>query len=57
MVETRKSKLIELQILPVETGLPAVREESGKFRVKEKSGNFVLGHGILKKVSVIWGNL
>ena len=27
------------------TGLPVVREKSGKFKVREKSGNFVLGQG------------
>ena len=31
------------------TGLPLVREKSGKFKVREKSGNF----GILKKVREI----
>ena len=30
------------------TGLPLVREKSGKFKVREKSGNSVLGQGILE---------
>ena len=29
-------------------GLPLVREKSGKFKVREKSGNSVLGQGILE---------
>ena len=28
---------------PCSTGLPLVREKSGKFKVRERSGNFVLG--------------
>ena len=28
--------------------LPLVREKSGKFKVREKSGNFVLGQGNLR---------
>ena len=31
-----------------------VREKSGKFKVREKSGNFVLGQGILFWVREIW---
>ena len=30
------------------TGLPLVREKSGKFKVRKKSGNFVLGQGNLR---------
>ena len=30
------------------SGLPSVREMSGKFKVREKSGNLVLGQGILE---------
>ena len=30
------------------SGLPLVREKSGKFKVREKSGNFVLGQGNLR---------
>ena len=30
------------------TGLPLVREKSGKFKVREKSGNFEIGQGILE---------
>ena len=30
------------------TGLPLVREKSGKFKVREKSGNFVIGQGNLE---------
>ena len=33
-----------------------VREKSGKFKVREKIGTFVLGQGILKKVREIWEN-
>ena len=29
------------------TWLPLVREKSGKFKVREKSGNFLLGQGNL----------
>ena len=29
------------------TGLPLVREKSGKFKVREKSGNFGIGQGNL----------
>ena len=31
-----------------QAGLPLVREKSGKFKVREKSGNSVLGQGILE---------
>jgi hypothetical protein len=27
------------------SGLPLIREKSGKFKVREKSGNFVIGQG------------
>ncbi len=40
-------------------GLPLVREKSGKFKVREKSGNCVLGSGkfgILRKVREIQEN-
>ena len=30
------------------SGLPLVREKSGKFKVREKSGNFVIGQGNLE---------
>jgi hypothetical protein len=30
---------------PQSSGLPLVREQSGKFKVREKSGNFVIGQG------------
>ena len=30
------------------SGLPLVREKSGKFKVREKSGNFVIGQGSLE---------
>ena len=30
------------------TGLPLVREKSGKFKVREKSGNFVIVQGNLE---------
>ena len=29
----------------INTGLPLVREKSGKFKVREMSGNFVIGQG------------
>ena len=33
---------------PTISGLPLVREKSGKFKVREKSGNFVIGQGNLE---------
>ena len=32
----------------LDTGLPLIREKSGKFKVREKSGNFVKSQGKLK---------
>ena len=43
-IRDRKNEHIALYL----TGLPLVREKSGKFKVREKSGNFVLGQGNLR---------
>ena len=39
---------VVIRLLQVTSGLPLVREKSGKFKVREKSGNFGIGQGNLE---------
>ena len=40
--------VINRSLLHTTTRLPLVRKKSGKFKVREKSGNFEIGQGILE---------